>query len=51
MNQKIIKKGTFLISQPLIEDKRFEKTIILITESNRDHTLGFVINQKTNIKI
>jgi len=51
MNEKVIKKGTFLISQPLISDKRFEKTIILITESNEEGTLGFVINKKTNVKI
>ena len=51
MNEKVIKKGTFLISQPLISDKRFEKTIILITESNEEEVLGFVINKKTNIQI
>ena len=51
MNEKKIKKGTFIISQPLISDKRFEKTIILITESNKDGTLGFVVNQETNVKI
>ncbi len=51
MNEKKIKKGTFLISQPLISDKRFKKTIILISESNKDGILGFVINQETNVKI
>ena len=51
MNQKKIKKGTFLVSQPMISDKRFEKTIILITESNKDEILGFVINKKTNIRV
>ena len=37
--------GTILISKPFMEDKRFEKTIILIVESNRNGTVGFIINK------
>ena len=41
--------GTVLISKPFMEDKRFEKTIILIVESNNEGTIGFIIN-KDNMK-
>ena len=51
MKDKNIISGTFLISQPLIDDKRFNKKIIIITEHNNEGTLGFIINELTNIKI
>ena len=50
MKDKNIISGTFLISQPLIDDKRFNKKIIIITEHNNEGTLGFIINELTNIK-
>lgn len=37
--------GTVLISKPFMEDKRFEKTIILIVERNNEGTIGFIINK------
>ena len=37
--------GTILISKPFMEDKRFEKTVILIVESNQNGTVGFIINK------
>ena len=51
MKEKKIKSGSFIISQPLIDDKRFDKKIILITEHNKQGTLGFIINKITKIKI
>ena len=42
-----LKNGTILISKPFIEDSRFSKTIILITEHNSKGTMGFVINKHT----
>ena len=43
-----IKIGSILISKPFIEDKRFEKTIILIIEHNINGTVGLILNKKTN---
>ena len=51
MKKNNINKGTFLLSIPLIEDERFDKTIIIITESLKDEKIGFVINKKTNLKV
>ena len=49
MAKKDIKTGTLLLSQPLIEDERFDKTIIIITEALENEKVGFVINKKTKI--
>ena len=46
-----IQPGTILISKPFIEDKRFEKTIILIAEHNLNGTIGFILNQETKINV
>jgi putative transcriptional regulator len=40
--------GTILISKPFMEDKRFEKTIILIVDINEDGIIGFIINKNTS---
>ena len=39
--------GTILISKPFMEDKRFEKTIIVIVEVSSEGTVGFIINKET----
>ena len=46
-----IQVGTILIAKPFMEDKRFEKTIILITEHNKNGTIGFVLNKETLVNI
>ena len=46
-----IQSGTILISKPFMEDKRFEKSIILIVEHNKNGTIGFVINKETSVNI
>lgn len=46
-----ITSGTILISKPFMEDKRFEKTIILIVEHNLSGTIGFIINKKKPVLI
>ena len=43
--------GTILISKPFMEDKRFEKTVILITEHNDNGTIGLILNKNTSIDI
>lgn len=42
-----LKKGRILISEPLINDKTFFKSIILITYHSKIETLGLIINQPT----
>ena len=49
--EKVIELGSILIAKPFIEDKRFEKTIILIIEHNTNGSVGLVLNKKASIKI
>jgi len=49
--KKEIGAGTILIAKPFMEDKRFEKAIILIAEHNTNGTIGFMINRKNTINI
>ncbi len=51
MKKKDIKSGTLLLSIPLIEDARFDKTIIIITKALIKEKIGFIINKKTNLKL
>ncbi len=46
-----IEAGSILISKPFIEDIKFEKTIILVVEHNKNGTIGFIINKKTTIEL
>jgi len=46
-----INTGTLLLSIPLINDERFDKTIIMITESSEEEKIGFIINKKTTLRI
>tara|TARA_Y100001968_G_C19353084_1_gene715732 strand:+ start:438 stop:983 length:546 start_codon:yes stop_codon:yes gene_type:complete len=46
-----VKVGTILIAKPFMEDKRFEKTIILIAEVSTDGTVGFILNKQTSSTI
>mgnify|MGYP001187001431 CR=1 FL=1 len=46
-----VKTGSILISEPFMEDKRFEKTIILIVEHNYNGTVGFILNKHTTLKL
>ncbi len=40
-----ITSGTIIISTPALHETIFEQSIIVITESNADGAIGFVINQ------
>ena len=46
-----ITTGTILISKPFMEDKRFEKTVILITEHNENGSIGFILNKNNSVDI
>ncbi len=37
--------GSLLISTPLMDDANFEKTVLLITEYNKNGATGFIINK------
>ena len=49
--KKLIELGAVLISKPFIEDKRFEKTIILIIEHNTNGTVGLILNKSISTRM
>ena len=51
MKKNKLKEGTLLLSIPLIEDERFDKTVIIITKTTEKEKIGFIINKKTNTKL
>jgi len=44
-----IGQGVFLIASPFINDKYFRKSVILLADHNIDGSIGFIVNQKTNL--
>ena len=46
-----INPGTILISKPFMEDRRFDKAIIMIVEHNKNGTIGFILNKHSQFKI
>ncbi len=46
-----ITKGQLLLSEPFLKDAHFERTVILLCEHNRDGSVGFVFNKKSDIAL
>lgn len=44
-------KGKILISEPFLPDPNFFRTVILLVEHNQAGTLGFVLNQETELLV
>ncbi|WP_017258563.1 YqgE/AlgH family protein [Pedobacter arcticus] len=42
-------KGTLLISEPFMADPNFKRTVVLVTENNGEGTVGYVLNQKSDL--
>ena len=43
-----VKKGSIIFSQPLMNDKNFKRSIILICEHGRDGSFGYKLNDKVD---
>ena len=39
------KKGSYLLSEPFLHDKNFQRAVVLITEHNEHGSIGFVLNK------
>nr|WP_294898892.1 YqgE/AlgH family protein [uncultured Pedobacter sp.] len=49
LSKVLPKKGTLLISEPFMADANFKRTVVLITENNAEGTVGYVLNQKSDL--
>ncbi len=45
------KKGLVLVSEPFLQDAYFRRSVVLITEHNKDGSLGFVLNNPIEFSI
>ncbi len=50
-NNVVPSAGSLLISDPLLEDNFFRRSVILITEHGDDGSIGFMINKPVDIMI
>lgn len=46
-----IKPGVVLISEPFLGDQNFSRAVVLIVEHGEEGTVGFVLNQRTDIEV
>lgn len=44
-------KGLVLVSEPFIQDAYFRRSVVLITEHNKNGTLGFVLNNPIEFRV
>ncbi len=44
-------KGRVLISEPFMMDKYFKRSVVFLTEHNKDGSVGFVLNKLLDVKI
>tara|TARA_B100000941_G_C28461452_1_gene530993 strand:- start:591 stop:1142 length:552 start_codon:yes stop_codon:yes gene_type:complete len=47
-----IKKGSLIIAKPtIIDDDIFNRSVILLSEHNKNESVGFILNKKINLKV
>jgi len=46
-----LKKGRLLISEPYLHDPFFKRSVVLLTEHNKNGSVGFILNKPVNIKL
>lgn len=44
-------KGRILISEPLLNDKFFHRSVVLLVEHNNEGTFGFIINKPARVTV
>jgi len=50
MNDNVAEKGRILISEPFLSDNYFRRSVVYLTEHNKEGSLGFVLNKPMDIK-
>ena len=49
--KKMSLKGKILISEPFLPDPNFTRGVVLLTEDGEDGSVGYVLNQATDLKV
>jgi putative transcriptional regulator len=45
------KKGRLLISKPYLHDPYFKRSVVLLTEHNKEGSVGFILNKQVDLNI
>jgi len=51
VNNGVAGKGNILISEPFLADNYFRRSVVYLTEHNKEGSLGFVLNKPLGIRI
>lgn len=51
LNQLSIKKGRLLLAEPFMDDPYFKRSVVLLTEYNKEGALGFILNKPLDVKL
>ena len=51
LNKLAPKKGRLLIAEPFMDDLYFKRSVVLLTEYNKDGAFGFMLNKPLDITI
>jgi putative transcriptional regulator len=49
LNKNTPRASSLLISEPFMLDPNFKRSVVLLTEHNEEGTVGYVLNQKSNL--
>ncbi len=44
-----VKPGSLLISEPFMPDPNFKRSVVLLTEHGEEGSVGYILNQKSNL--
>lgn len=44
-------RGRILISEPLLQDSYFQRSVVLLVEHSSQESMGFILNKKTNLLV
>lgn len=51
LNKLTPKKGRLLLAEPFMEDPYFKRSVVLLTEHNKDGSFGFILNKPLELTI
>ncbi len=51
LNKLELSKGRLLIAEPFMNDPSFKRSVVLLTEYNKESCLGFILNQSLDLSV
>lgn len=51
LNKLSLKKGRLLLAEPFMDDPYFKRSVVLLTEHNKEGAFGFILNKPLNVKL